>query len=237
MRQKISDMLQLISFIFAIVLSDCASAMDSDVMFLKGWELPKYLVTKDESRKDISSLLKLSWEDSYPVKLKGSSNVLTISSCADYFKVKDNTPKPVSSLDFPPFTFLSLQCEATLLASTAPRSKKNMLNSIEFNDAFADLLPSEIEFGQDIPSGQTWREVSRASFIKDEGAYLYFKGPDYGYHLYPIAFGDFDSDGYMDLILLIKTFALQGNYIHNAAFMLSRKEERSKLRLVKQLSN
>lgn len=231
MRLKTSDKLRLISGIIFLSLVGCASATDS--VFLKGWELPEYFITKNEAKKDP---LEAQWRDSYAVKLKGATRAFTISSCADYLKVKDGVPKPLSSIDTPPFTFLCLQCEATSLALTANHGKKNYLKSIRFDDSLADILPSEIGFGQEIPAGKTWREVAGVSFVENAGVFLYFKSPVFGYYLYPIAFGDFDSDGYEDIIILVHTFSLKGNYVNNAAYVLSRKSDGVNLRVVMRIT-
>ena len=232
MRQKTNQKTnKMIHLIVIILLSYATFANASDSVFLKGWELPEYFVTRDEAKDPLEA----QWNDSYEVKLKGETRAFTISSCAGYLKVKDGSPKPLSSIDIPPFTFLCLQCEATSLALTTGHGAKNFLKSIKFDNSFADILPSEIAFGQETPTRKTWREVTSVSLIEDTKTFLYFKGQDFGYYLYPIAFGDFNSDGYEDIIILVHTFSLKGNYVNNEAYVLSRKNNRANLRIVMRL--
>lgn len=233
-RKRNSSFTLVLCVVLAAIQGNAASATgEVGDDFLYGWELLQHL--EGRVGKDVDSLLSAKWTDSYVVKGQGEKATYNVQSCTDYFNIAEKAAKPTSGLDFPPYTFMCLQCIATLRASKAKRGDDTYLKNVRLDQSLLSLLPSEIEFGQDVPKGKPWSEVSGAVFVGAKKRYLEFKGTSFGYYLYPIAYGDFDSDGRTDLMIILKSFALDGNYVLNSGFVLTRDKNDGLLRVVEEI--
>jgi hypothetical protein len=236
MKKKINN--KAILFIVALssaLMFGCASiAAALDGNFLFGWELPSYFKTQ-ETKRDAKSLLASKWNDSFQVRKPGESLVYNVQSCSDYFRVREKNAEPISDLDLPVYSYMCLQCEATSLALGAKKGDDQYIRNLKLDETLADVLPSEIEFGQDVPKGKTWKEVSGVKFVEATKTYLSFKSLSFGYRLYPIAYGDFNSDGLTDLMIILQSYALDGNYTLSSCFVLTRTSKDKLLQVVKRI--
>jgi len=219
---------------FVMILGCASFGADLNKAFLFGWELPKYLKNQ-ENNQDVQSSLISKWNDEFQVRKPDESLVFNVQSCSDYFRIRKENAEPTSDLDLPVYTYMCLQCEATSLALKSKKGDDKYIQDLKLDGSLADILPSEIEFGQDIPKGKTWKDVSGVEFVEATKNYLLFKSSSFGYRLYPIAYGDFNSDGLTDLMIILQTYALDGTYTLSSCFVLTRTSKEKLLKVVKKI--
>ncbi|APR67378.1 hypothetical protein CN03_10830 [Thalassolituus oleivorans] len=183
------------------------------------------------SQQDIQTLFTKKWYASIDVKNTLKQGISTLSSCEMYFNNKTSDLRAIRDNEQSAFLELTSACEAgRLISNAAPSSKTYLPKQIISND-IASQLPKNLAF---VTSKSEWKSVmtnASKQYWADintiveferlsdyQAAYLSDGGKQV---LSEIARGDFNSDGYEDVLLKIEDSLEGGSYSNIRLFGLT----------------
>jgi hypothetical protein len=195
------------------------------------------------SAADATKELAKTWEVGHKTK-KGRS----IRRCSDIGRAKPNDMEVEFDRDYDGLLAVWLRCRALEIVSQGKPAARGYVRELLTMKNPGNLLPPvmalELVNEDDaiqkaaMRAGKSWREfVQNLSFEPDDERpqQLWVSGDDFGGHLEWWAAGDFDGDGFDDIIVFRALGPEEGTLLESKAFVLTRTNPKGVLKVVKKL--
>src|SRR5690554_4712304 len=204
------------------------------------------------ARDGVEQLLSRPWPDAIDVQgesADGERTPMALESCRDYLEIADLRPRPLAGgTTLMIFQARALDCQAMTLALAAQPAAISHLRTLAFDEGLPDRLPWQVAM---ITSGSeaeqiaaerphaTWRQAlfgPLTEFSPCGTQCARYGDPAQEQAVSLVARGDFDGDGIEDMLLASSDTAKGGSYHAVRMFLLTRRQPRGKVELIRELA-
>jgi hypothetical protein len=211
------------------------SAAEIPVSWYSGYKLPELLAESASiaSHSDVGSLLNKTWYAAFQLTDPTEpQTVLSLSSCADYFKHATQPLHTVQERDNAAFMEVVVMCNATKFIAKAIPAKQSFLSNLVFDATLPEKLPaqfamvisvSERDMQLHDKSLKYWSQVNKITAVETNSPIQVTYRHDGGaQEVELVAKGDFNADGVEDVMLTSRDSVEDGSYSAIRLFTLTK---------------
>ncbi len=201
------------------------------------------------TRVNIAQLLKAKWYGTFDVSaFKKSGSERQVKNCEEFFIALDKDMKTVKGYELYYYTYLGLQCHTARAILEGKDAKRSYLTDFKFDESVIDVFPPDladlvseemikkVRNNKDINTlSKALRQISQLASIQVENEHEVVVRAIGGQKIIKLlAKGDFNNDGFEDIIVQTKNSIVQGTYKSTSLFLLTRKNTNPMFELVKE---
>ena len=210
----------LILLLITGIFFSCNSKTDGGILIkpklFKQWQITGDMkgmsVIEDGGRKRIEELLKTELYNCFECenRNKEKRDICTCKELSDYgdecYSITGGSNENRR------FSSMKMDCQAlNILLSVAP-SRISYIKDLKLDEYIVDLLPGSLCCGdKKMECAATLRQEDKIVALNVDNNFMEFKGYIFSHLLTPVAYGDFNEDGYEDLMLLYSNSAIEGH--------------------------
>ncbi|PKL91196.1 MAG: hypothetical protein CVV21_08255 [Candidatus Goldiibacteriota bacterium HGW-Goldbacteria-1] len=210
----------LILLLITGIFFSCNSKPDGGMLIkprlFKQWHITGYLkgisLITDDGKKRIDELLKTELYDCFECNNR-SNEKKDICTCKELFDYGDEYYSMTGGSDQNRrFSSMKMDCEALRVLFSVKPSKISFIKDVKLDEYIVDLLPGSLCCGnKNMECAATLRQEDKIVASNVDNNFLEFKGYIFSHLLTPVAYGDFNEDGYEDMMFLYSISAIEGH--------------------------
>ena len=216
------------------------------VQWYKGYTMPQFLAQAIEvkTQADLAGLLDKNWYDKFRVRSNEKAPIIDLSSCKDYFDVKQKPLWPVNESENSAFMQLVMMCLATRAISKAIPSHISTFKKLVFDKNLPKRLPAKMAMFTSTTEEQHilgnkaikhMAQVYKIVKVKNHSRYdtSYFEeGQEQELQL--VAKGDFNHDDVEDYLISSTESVQGGTYTALRLYLITRRPGQQDYTLLKE---
>lgn len=194
--------------------------------------------TSEVKLNSVQSIPSLLTKQVEPVKYVNDKNQTAIAStCNDYFTLTKMGYSPADNTEIAKESFYKKTCEPLVTISNAQPAKISFIRNFSLKQDYK-MLPASIIFpslsGEETPYDlKTVYPDVQVLKASNTSATLISRNADMESNVSILAFGDFNKDGYDDMLIFVAHHLVGGTYHSYDTYLLTRKSENGALIIIK----
>ena len=215
------------------------------VQHYSGYQLPELLKEHVDVKKlaDVSTLLDMEWYATFTLVHPGSSDkTLSLSSCAQLKLYAEYTLTTLNERDNIAFMEVMLMCKVTDMLIDARPAERSFIDALVLAAQSPNQLPAQVALVTSESESQrllndssikTWADINKDIVVKSSNATKAYYVHDAGeQELEWIAKGDFNHDGFEDLMFSSRDAVSGGSYAAMRLFVVTKRSADSEFQML-----